>query len=195
MPRHGHVELGDFARRVPSLDDDPDAVYDALVRRLLRPRLAALGGEGLVLGIDKNAGWFDVLPPHTTVELELPAATAADWVVVDRRLQHVPDPALALQEAARRLRPGAGLVTLFTGIARPEPEERAPLWTVVPHAARRLHEQRAELEQVEVEQRGNVTLALASLYRLPAGRLSERELAAVDASYPVLVAVTASRRS
>ena len=45
-----------------------------------------------------------------------------------------------------------------------------------------------------MEQYGNVTLALAWLYRLPADDLTERELAAVDPAYPVLVGVTASRR-
>ncbi len=94
----------------------------------------------------------------------------------------------------RTLRPGAALVTFFTGIARAEPENRAPLWTVAPYAARRLHEECRDLERVAVEQYGNVTLALAWIYRLPADDLTERELATVDPAYPVLVAVTASKR-
>jgi hypothetical protein len=65
---------------------------------------------------------------------------------------------------------------------------------VAPYAARRLHEERRELERVEVEQYGNVTLALAWLYRLPANDLTEEELAAIDPAYPVVVAVTASKR-
>ena len=65
---------------------------------------------------------------------------------------------------------------------------------MAPYAARRLHDERRELERVEVEQFGNVTLALAWLYRLPADRLTDPELAAVDPAYPVLVAVTASKR-
>jgi hypothetical protein len=65
---------------------------------------------------------------------------------------------------------------------------------VAPYAARRLYEERRELERVDVEQFGNVTLALVWLYRLPAGDLTERELAVVDPAYPVLVAVTAARQ-
>jgi hypothetical protein len=102
--------------------------------------------------------------------------------------------AVGLEKVVGRLRPGAALLTFFTGIARAEPAEQAPLWSVAPYAARRLHEERRELELVEVDQYGNVTLALAWIYRLPAGDLTERELAAVDPAYPVLVAVTASRR-
>jgi hypothetical protein len=102
--------------------------------------------------------------------------------------------ALALEEAVGRLKPGADLVTLFSGIARPEPGGRGPLWSVAPYAARRLHEERGELERVEVEQYGNVTLALTWIYRLPADDLTEWELAAVDPAYPVLVAVTAAKR-
>ena len=91
-----------------------------------------------------------------------------------------PDVAAALQEVARRLKPGARVLTLFTGIARQEPGGYAPLWSVAPYAARRLHEECRELEGVEVEQHGNVTLALAWIYRLPADDLTEQELAAVD---------------
>jgi hypothetical protein len=202
-PRLGRVELGDFDRRLPSLEHDGVSVYDTLVRRYLRPRLAACTGTGLVLGVEAEPGWTDVLPAaagfevvraSSRFEVALAAAENVDWIVLDRCLQQLPEMALALEEAVGRLKPGAELVTLFTGIARAEPGDRAPLWSVAPYAARRLHEDRRELEGVEVEQYGNVTLALAWLYRLPADDLTERELAAVDPAYPVLVGVTASRR-
>jgi hypothetical protein len=202
-PRRGRVELGDFDRRLPSLEHDGISVYDALVRQFLRPRLAACAGTGLVLGVEAESGWTDVLPAAANFEVvratsrsEVAPAAAenVDWIVLDRCLQQLPEMALALEEAVGRLKPGAELITLFTGIARPEPGERRLLWTVAPHAARRLHEERGELERVEVEQYGNVALALAWLYRLPAEELTERELAAVDPAYPVLVGVTASRR-
>jgi hypothetical protein len=202
-PRRGRVELGDFGRRLPSLERDDVSVYDVLVRRFLRPRLAAFAAPGLVLGVDAEAGWMDVLPAAADVkvlhatdrsERELTDAATVDWVVLDRCLQGLPEMAVALEELIGRLRPGVALVTFFTGIARAEPGEHGPLWSVAPYAARRLHEERRELERVEVEQSGNVTLALAWLYRLPAADLTERELAAVDPAYPVLVAVTASRR-
>ena len=178
-------------------------MYDALVRRFLRPRLATLAGPGLVLAVNGDPGWTDVLPAAADVKVlratgrfdpELAAAATVDWLVLDRCLQRLPDMAVALEKLVGRLRPGAALVTFFTGIARAEPGERAPLWSVAPYAARRLHEERRELEHVEVEQHGNVTLALAWIYRLPADDLAERELAAADPAYPVLVAVTASRR-
>ena len=127
-------------------------------------------------------------------EPELAAAATVDWVVLDRALQWVPEMTDALDAVVGRLRPEAALVTFFTGTARAEPENRAPLWTVAPHAARRLHEECRDLERVAVEQYGNVTLALAWIYRLPADDLTERELATVDPAYPVLVAVTASKR-
>lgn len=201
--RRGRIDVGDFGRRVPPLETERDSVYDALVRRFLRPRLAEFTAPGLVLGFDSEPGWTDVLPAAADVkvlgatgcsERELAAAASVDWVVLDRCLQWLPEMAVALEEVAGRLRPGAALVTFFTGIARTEPGERAPLWSAAPYAARRLHEERRGLERVEVEQHGNVILALAWIYRLPADDLTERELAAVDPAYPVLVAVTASKR-
>jgi hypothetical protein len=201
--RRGRVELGGFSRHAPSLDQDEFSVYDALVRRFLRPRFATLGGPGLVLAVDADPGWTDVLPAAADVKVlratgrfdpELASAATVDWLVLDRCLQWRPEMAVALEEVVGQLRPGAALVTLFTGIARAARGERAPLWSVAPYAARRLHEERGELERVEVEQHGNVTLALAWIYRLPEDDLTERELAAVDPAYPVLVAVTASKR-
>jgi hypothetical protein len=201
--RRHRVELGDFGRRLPSLDRDEVSVYDALVRRFLRPRLAAFAAPGLVFGPDAEPGWTDVLPAAADVkvlrgtepsERELAAAANVDWIVLDRSLQWVPEMTDALEAVVGRLRPEAALVTFFTGIARAEPGESAPLRSVQPYAARRLHEERRELGRVAVEQYGNVTLALAWIYRLPAMDLTERELAAVDPTYPVLVAVTASKR-
>jgi SAM-dependent methyltransferase len=202
-PRRSRVELGDFGRRLSSLERDDVSVYDVLVRRFLRPRRATFAAPGLVLGVDAEPGWTDVLPAAADVkvlratgcsERELAAAASVDWVVLDRCLQWLPEMTVVLEEVVGQLRPGAALVTLFTGIARAARGERAPLWSVAPYAARRLHEERGELERVEVEQHGNVTLALAWIYRLPADDLTERELAAVDPAYPVLVAVTASKR-
>jgi hypothetical protein len=202
-PCQGHVELGDFDHRLPSLERDEAWVFDALVRRFLRPRLAACAGTGLVLGVEAEPGWTDVLPAATNFEVvratgrsevELAAAENADWIVLDRCLQRLPEMPLALEEVVGRLKPSTALITLFSGIARPEPGGRGPLWSVAPYAARRLHEERGELERVEVEQYGNVTLALTWIYRLPADDLTERELAAVDPAYPVLVAVTAAKR-
>jgi hypothetical protein len=199
----GRVELGDFGRRLPSLLRDEVSLYDVLVRRFLRPRRSAFAGRGLVLSVNAEPEWTDALPADADVKVlcatggpgrELATAENVDWVVLDRCLQRLPEMAHALEEVVGRLRPGAALVTLFTGIARAEPGGRRPLWSVAPYAARRLHEERLELERVEVEQFGNVTLALAWLYRLPADDLTEREFAAVDPAYPVLVSVTASRR-
>jgi hypothetical protein len=201
--RRHRVELGYFGRRLPSLERDEMSVYDLLVRRFLRPRIATFAGTGLILGVDVEPGWTDVLPATADVKVlgpsgafgrELASAGDVDWVVLDRCLQPLPEMALALEEVVGRLKPGAALITLFTGIARAEPGERRPLWIVAPYAARRLHEERGELEPVDVEQYGNVTLALAWIYRLPADDLTERELAAIDPAYPVLVAVTASKR-
>jgi SAM-dependent methyltransferase len=201
--RRGRIDVGDFGRRLPSRGSDQDSVYDALVSRFLRQQLEGLMGEGLVLGVDEKAKWVDVLPAREGLavrlaigqpEHALAAVAAADWVVLDRWLQHLPDVTAAFQEVARLLKPGARVLTLFTGIACPEPGEHSPLWSVAPYAARRLHEECRELERVEVEQYGNVTLALAWIYRLPADDLTERELAAVDPAYPVLVAVTAWKR-
>jgi hypothetical protein len=188
---------------LPSLERGEVSVYDVLVRRFLRPRLPAFAGRGLVLGVDVEPGWTDVLSGGADITVlcatdgfghELRAAENVDWVVLDRCLQRQPQMALALEKVVGRLRPGAALVTLFTGIARAQPRGDGPLWTVAPYPARRLHEERVELERVEVEHFGNVTLALGWLYRLPGGDFTQRELAVVDPAYPVLVAVTAARR-
>ena len=201
--RQHRVELGDFGRRLPSLDRDEVPVYDALVRFFLRPRLAALTGPGLLLGVDTEPGWTDVVPAvadRTVLPAtdgfgpELEAVPNVEWVVLDRCLQRLADPKVALSQVVERLKPGTVLITLFTGIGRAEPDERRPLWSVAPYAARRLHEELGELERVEVHQYGNVALALAWLYRLPANDLTDRELTAADPAYPVVVAATASKR-
>jgi hypothetical protein len=201
--RRGRLELGDFARHGSPLRHDDVSVYDALVRSFLATRPAALAGEGLVLGIDAEPRWMDALPPGAKVEVvhttgrsvvEAGGAEGAEWLVLDRCLQRLREMPLALEKVVEPLKPGATLITLFTGIGRAEPVERRPLWSVAPYAARRLHEERPELEHVEVEQYGNVTLALAWAYRLPARDLTDVELAASDPAYPLLVAVTASKR-
>ena len=114
--------------------------------------------------------------------------------MLDRCLQWLPEMPLALDEVVGRLRPGRPSSHSLPGSPARNRASRAPLWSVAPYAARRLHDERRELERVEVEQFGNVTLALAWIYRLPADDLTERELATVDPAYPVLVAVTASKR-
>jgi SAM-dependent methyltransferase len=201
--RRGRIDRGDFGRHLPALHSADLSVYDALARRFLRPQRPRFVGRGLVLGVDAKPAWTDVLPAEAKVKVlreaggfdrEVASAENFDWVVLDRCLQRLPEMAPALEEVVGWLRPRGALVTLFTGIARAEPEGRRPLWAVAPYAAQRLHEERLELEHVGVEQYGNVTLALAWLYRLPANDLTERELTTVDPAYPVLVGVTASRR-
>jgi hypothetical protein len=203
FPRQSRVELGDFARRSPLLGSDGDSVYNALVRCFLRSRLATLAGPGLLLGVGAEPGWTDGLPAAADLKVrpgtdgfgpELEAVGNVEWVVLDRCLQRLAEPKVALADVVERLEPGTALITLFTGIARAEPDQRRPLWSVAPYAARRLHEEPSGLEHVEVEQYGNVTLALAWLYGLPADGLTERELTVVDPAYPVVVAVTASKR-
>jgi hypothetical protein len=196
------VELGDFGRRSPLIDSDGVCVYDALTRQFLQAMRTPLTGRGLVVSVEAEPGWTDSLPQ--TVDLTTARSTGdarrevgektADWVLLDRCLQQLPEPAVGLEKIVSRLRPGALLVTLCTGIARPEPDDLRPLWSVAPYAARRLHEERGELEHVEVKQHGNVALALAWLYGLPADGLTDEELTTVDPAYPVLVAVTARKR-
>ena len=158
-PARGRIDLGDFARRPPALDRDDVSVHDALVR--VAPRLAAFAGRGLVLGAGAEPGWADVLPARVDVGIpgaigpsgrELQAAAAADWVVLDRCLQWRTDMGAALEDVVGRMRPGAALVTFFTGIARAEPGPRPALWTVAPYAKAGLHEERRDLERVSVEQ-------------------------------------------
>ena len=195
------MELGDFGRRAPVRDSDGVSVYDALTRQFLQDMRTPLAGRGLVVSVEAGPGWTDALPQsvdlttaRSTGDPEREVGEAVDWVLLDRCLQQLREPAVGLEKIVSRLQPGALLVTLFTGIARPEPDDLRPLWSVAPYAARRLHEDRDELEHVEVSQYGNVALALAWLYGLPTDGLSDEELATVDAAYPVLVAVTARKR-
>jgi hypothetical protein len=202
-PRQSRVELGDFGRRLPSLELEEVSVYDALVRCFLLQRPAVLTGPGLLLGVDTEPGWTDVLPSAADLRVrdatdgfrrELEAVANVEWVLLDRCLQRLAQPQEALSHVVERLKPGTALITLFTGVARAEPDERRPLWSVAPYAAHRLHEELGELERVEVHQYGNVALALAWLFRLPADDLTDRELTTADPAYPVVVAVTASKR-
>ena len=68
-PGRGRVELGDFGRRLASLDRDEVSVYDVLVRRFLRPRRAAFAGRGLVLGLDAEPEWMDAFPANADVKV------------------------------------------------------------------------------------------------------------------------------
>ena len=54
---------------MPSLEHDEVSVYDALVRRFLQRRLTACASRGLVLGVDDEPGWTDVLPADANVEV------------------------------------------------------------------------------------------------------------------------------
>lgn len=199
--RQSRVELGDFGRRAPVRDSDGVSVYNALTRQFLQDMRTPLAGRGLAVSIEAEPGWIDALPQSVLTTARSTGDPArevgektGEWVLLDRCLQQLPEPAVGLEKIVSRLLPGARLVTLFTGIARPEPGDLRPLWSVAPYAARRLHEERGELEHVEVKQYGNVALALAWLCGLPANGLSDEELATVDPAYPVLVAVTARKR-
>src|SRR6185369_13002023 len=110
----GSLELGDFGRRLPSLDRDEVSVYDVLVRRFLRPRHAAFAGRGLVLGLDSEPEWMDAFPADAEIKVlhatggfgrELAASENVDWVVLDRCLQRLPEMPLALAQVVGRLRP------------------------------------------------------------------------------------------
>jgi hypothetical protein len=207
--RRGTIELGDFARRLPRRAEDSDSVYDALASSILRPH-GSRGGAGLLLapkGFSFAQEWQQVQTGSPRlVELETEDADAGlsrlsdslaaeqlDWVTIDRCLQFVYDMPTALGRVAGWLRPGGVLVALFTGIARAEPHARRPLWTVAPYAAQRLLEGCPALDRVGVDQRGNVALALAWLYGLPASDLTPKELRRVDLAYPLVVAATGSR--
>jgi SAM-dependent methyltransferase len=201
-------DLGDFARRAPRRDAAGRCAYEALAAGLLQSRLEGLAGAGAIVTPDHGRLTGPALGEETHVVRVATGDAAAelqrlderfggsqlDWVVVDRCLQFVHDIPPALAHVVGWLKPGGTLISLFAGLGRTEPEARRPLWIVLPYAARRLHEECAALGSIEVEQRGNVALALAWLYGLGAEELTHAELQSVDRAYPVLVAAIAARR-
>jgi SAM-dependent methyltransferase len=207
--RREEQDLGDFARRAPRRDAAGRCAYEALAAGLLESRLEGLAGAGVIVTPDHGRLTVPALPEATPVVRVATGDAAAgmqrleerfggaqlDWVVVDRCLQFVHDIPAALAHVVGWLKPGGTLISLFAGLGRAEPEARRPLWIVLPYAARRLHEECAALDSIEVEQWGNVALALAWLYGVGAEELTPGELQSVDRAYPLLVAAIAARRS
>ncbi len=180
-----------------------DRVY---IERFLERHAADLRGRGVeiyeptylerfgacervdVLDADPDAG-------RATIRGDLSALPEAsfDCFVLTQTLSLVEDPAAALRDAHRALRPGGVLLATVPGISQIWPPDAFPdLWRFTAEGLRRAAAH--AFAQPEVAAHGNVRAAAAFLYGLAAHELAPEDLARDDEAYPLVVTLRAVRR-
>lgn len=125
----------------------------------------------------------------------LPEA-AFDCIVLTQVLQFIYDVRAAVATLHRALKPEGVLLLTAPGISQLYDEQWAHTWywSLTTVAARRLLEEQFAPERVTIEAHGNVLAATAFLYGISAEELSQAELEANDAAYPVIVTARAVKQ-
>jgi SAM-dependent methyltransferase len=146
-----------------------------------------------VLDIDPSNGEATLV-----ADLEHPEAfpeSAFDCVVLTQTLQYVYDLSAALTSIHRALRAGGVCLATIPLISRLDAAvpPGSEYWRATASACLRLFGERFGGTNVEVSACGNVRSASAFLLGLAAEELSEAELAATDAYFPILTMVRAVR--
>ena len=142
-----------------------------------------------VLDID-NGNPRATLIDNLTVGTELPS-NAFDCIVVTQTLQLIFDIGAAVA-MHRILAPGGVALVTVPGLTQiPRIEANSWYWSFTSLSARRLFEPVFHEGAVTVESHGNVLVAAAFLYGLPAHQLDRTEIHADDPDYPVTIAIRA----
>lgn len=118
---------------------------------------------------------------------------AFDCFILTQTLQLIFDLAAAIHHAHRVLRPGGVLLATLPVASRVVDPPLTDFWRFTPLAAAHLLEDGFGAGAVAVEGRGNVLSQIAFLKGLAAEDLSEDELAADDARFPLVVCARAVR--
>lgn len=216
-PPPGWVRLGSLRRLAPlsrSYGYDRGLPIDRhYIESFLAAHAGDLRGHALEVGDDSYTRRFgasrversDVLhvvpgAPGATLIADLAAADhvpseSFDCIVLTQTLQLIYELPAAIATLHRILRPGGVVLATVPGISQIADEQWRDswFWSLTPQSARRLFGAVFAAENVEVEAYGNVLAATAFLYGMSAGELRAEELAHRDPSYPLLVAVRATK--
>ena len=134
----------------------------------------------------------DASNPSATLVVDLAEAEALpaklfDCFILAQTIQYVADPAAALANAYRSLRPGGSLLLTVPSLARIDPDLGGDdLWRFTPAGLSRLVAASCPGAQVAVSAYGNLVTAVAFLEGLAAEELTADELAHCDSSFVVL---------
>lgn len=143
---------------------------------------------------------LDINPdnPDVTIVADLSAALAIpsdhfDCFILTQTLQFIYDTPAAIGHAYRILRPGGVLLVTVPTLGRLD-RRLIDYWRFTSASCSALFGQAFGTEQVTVQAYGNVLTAMAYLTGMACEELSLRELQAVDAFFPVTIAVRAVKQ-
>jgi SAM-dependent methyltransferase len=138
--------------------------------------------------------------PRATVVADLSAADSLaaeqfDCFILTQTLQFIFDTKAALAHAHRILRPGGVLLATVPAVSRIDPSLSMDYWRLTAASCAVLFEGVFGAGQVRVRSYGNVTSAVAFLAGAAQEDLRPDQLDLIDESFPVVIAVRATRRS
>jgi peptidoglycan/xylan/chitin deacetylase (PgdA/CDA1 family)/glycosyltransferase involved in cell wall biosynthesis/SAM-dependent methyltransferase len=121
------------------------------------------------------------------------ASNTYDCIVLTQTLQLVDDIRAAIAECARILKPGGVLLVTVPTLIRVDDEGGVDgdFWRLTEASARRLFAEAFPVDAFDVASYGNVLAAASFLYGISVEELTPEEIDAVDANYPVIVAIRA----
>jgi len=141
-----------------------------------------------VVDVDQENGLATIVADLSAPE-SLPAETF-DCVILTQTLQYVSDPASAVRNTWRALRPGGVVLATVPCITHVEARERATdRWRFTEASCSDLFG--AVFGDVGIETRGNLAAATAFLMGLAAEELAQARLTRHDPDFPVVVLVRA----
>lgn len=214
-PAPGRVAFGDLRRTQP-IDryfgwDRGTPIDRYYIERFLADHCGDIRGRVLEVGDatytrrfgDDRVTKSDVLhidpdAPAATIVADLAHADhippgAFDCIILTQTLQLIFDVHAAVATLHRILAPGGVVLATVPGISQVDRGEWSATWywSFTARAAQRMFETCFASDDVAIEQHGSVLSAVGLLEGLASHELTEDELAADDAAYPVFVGIRA----
>lgn len=210
-PAVGRIDFGDLARTTPV---SPHYGYQRgrvidrhYIERFLAGRAADIRGRVLEVATAVYARRYGAQVTRVD-ELDLtpgPGVTFAgdigtegllpsdsfDCIVFTQTLPYVREPAVAVAQLHRALRPGGVLLVTIPVLTQLEPADGGWLWTFTPKFARQLFHDRFGAENCAIEIHGNVFAATCFLHGVVVEDIDPAMLDPVDDCYPVVVTIRA----
>ena len=149
----------------------------------------AFGGERVR---ERHVLDVDAANPAATLVVDLARAGALpprmlDCFILAQTIQYVTDPAAALANAYRSLKPGGSLLVTVPSLARVDPDHgEQDLWRFTPAGLSHLVASSCPDADVSVSPFGNLVAAVAFLQGLAAEELAAHELDHFDSSFVVV---------